>query len=352
MSGSSPTVASAKAARAEGLGASARARVKAIGAAPTAEAQAGPPGAPTLAVAVSAGLDSTALLHAATRAAKTLGLQVVALHVHHGLMPQADTWWRQVRLQCARWRRAGAPLQFRGIRLDGAPAPAQSVEAWARRERYRALAKAAREEGASLVLLAHHRRDQAETVLLQGLRGGGTAGLAAMPRAICRGGIVWARPWLDSPREAIEAYAHRHRLRVVEDPSNADLRFARSRLRQLAWPALSDAFPWAEASLAAVAVRMQEADACVRDLAALDADAGALAEGALVMTALMTLPTHRRANLLRHWATLWSPIGLPRSLLQRLMAELPSARTGQRWPAPGGQLRLARGGRLQHLAGG
>src|SRR6185369_13650037 len=111
------------------------------------------------------------------------GIEVVALHVHHGLMPQADAWVQSAVRLCARWQAAGWPLRLRWHRLDSTPAQGDSVEAWARRERYAALAQMAREEGASLVLLAQHRRDQAETVLLQALRGGGPRGLAAMPRS-------------------------------------------------------------------------------------------------------------------------------------------------------------------------
>jgi tRNA(Ile)-lysidine synthase len=303
-----------------------------------------------VAVAASGGQDSTALLHATAAAAAALGIEVVALHVHHGLMADADAWWRHVAIQCARWRRAGRPLRFRGARLAGAPARSESVEAWARRERYAALGRMAREEGAAVVLLAHHRRDQAETVMLQALRGGGPAGLAAMPRVRVREGLVWARPWLDQPREAIEEYVRRHRLSFVDDTSNADGRFARSRLRREVWSALTASFPGLEASLAAVAARMAEASSCLDDLAALDAHSGCFVEGALVVPAWAALTTHRRANLLRHWAASWSPIGLPNTLLRRLQTELPKARTGQRWPAPGGALVMARGGLLWHEA--
>ncbi|MBE0548863.1 MAG: tRNA lysidine(34) synthetase TilS, partial [Rubrivivax sp.] len=187
--------------------------------------------APRVAVAASGGRDSTALLHCVVRRAAALGIEVVALHVHHGLMPAADTWLRQVRGQSRRWGAA-----FMCHRLDGSPPPGASVEAWARGERYRALAAMAREAGCGLVLLAHHRRDQAETWLLQALRGAGPAGLAAMPLQASRQGLVWARPWLDQARQAIDAYVRRHRLQFVDDASNADPRFARNRLRAAVWP--------------------------------------------------------------------------------------------------------------------
>jgi len=81
----------------------------------------------------------------------------------------------------------------------------------------------ARSGGAGLVLLAHHRRDQAETFLLQALRGGGVSALSAMPASATREGLTWSRPWLATPDATIAAYARRHRLRWVEDDSNADV---------------------------------------------------------------------------------------------------------------------------------
>lgn len=303
-----------------------------------------------VAVATSGGRDSTALLHATARAGRVFGFQVWALHVHHGLMPQAADWWRHVRRQCARWRRAGLPVHFEGRRLRGAPAAGDSVEAWARRERYAALGDMARSLGIDMVLLAHHRRDQAETVLLQALRSAGPAGLAAMPRAVERHGVWWCRPWLDHPSEAVDAYARRHRLRFVEDPSNRDPRFSRGRLRHLAWPVLTETFPQLEVALSGVARRMQEADAALAELACLDAKNAVMEEGGRLRIAVwQALTLARRGLLLRHWARSWSPVGMPDSLVGRLQRELPRARTGHRWPAPGGQLHLERGGMLSFV---
>ncbi len=272
-----------------------------------------------------------------------MGVLVFALHVHHGLQPQADAWWRHLRAQCARWRQGGLPVRFVACRLRGGPGPGESVEAWARRERYAALAAMACREGVDTVLLAHHRRDQAETVLLQALRGAGPAGLSAMPREIERRGVRWVRPWLDHPREAVEHYLRRHRLRWVDDLSNDDPRYARNRLRLQVWPAFSQAFHHLEIPLCAVARRAQEAQACCEELGALDAVSAVSLDGALQLASWQALSPARRANLLRHWARQWSDVGLPESLLQRLMRELPAARNGLCWPAPGGQLRLQRG---------
>ncbi len=289
-----------------------------------------------LAVAASGGRDSTALLHASVRAARALGLRVHALHVHHGLYPEADHWAAHVRRQCRRW---GAV--FHQARLQDAPAPAQSIEAWAREGRYRALAAMARDAGCDTVLLAQHRTDQAETVLLQLMRGGGARGLAAMPAALRRDGIHWLRPWRDQPRSAIQAYLQRHRLRWVDDPSNGDPRLARGRLQQQAWAALDAAFPQAEAALAAAAARASEEAQALHELATLDAAACSGDDG-LRLSAWLGLTPARRALLLRHLIEHWSGRGVPGTLVRRLLAELPGARAA-RWPAPGGELQLRRG---------
>lgn len=303
-------------------------------------ASATPPHA-DIAVAASGGRDSTALLHAVVRAAAPEGVRVHALHVHHGLHPQADTWARRVQAQCRRW---GAV--FHAARLSGAPAAGESVEAWARHGRYAALAAMARAAGCDIVLLAHHRRDQAETVLLQLLRAGGARGLAAMPAEALRDGIRWLRPWRDQPREAIEAYLRRHRLRWVDDPGNDDPRFARTRLQHDVWPALQAAFPQAEAALAGAAARAAEEADALREFVAIDAAACADAD-ALRVAAWRGLSPARQALLLRHQVEAWSGRGVPGTLVRRLMHELPRVPSGQ-WPAPGGMLRLRRG-RLRYV---
>jgi tRNA(Ile)-lysidine synthase len=289
-----------------------------------------------VAVAASGGRDSTALLHCTQQAAAKLGLQVVALHVHHGLNQDADAWWAHVRRQCQRWH-----VTFIGHRLTTQPAVGDSVEAWARRERYAALHAMASAAGCDLVLLAHHRRDQAETWLLQALRGSGPSGLASMARQASAGGMTWARPWLDMPREAVQAYVRRYRLSHVDDSSNDDIRFARNRLRAQVWPSLLQAFPDAEATLGASATRAQEASDLAAEVAALDLPAIQQGED-LHVPRWWQLPPARRLNALRAWLQLRLRRGPPQRLVDRLCNELPTCRSGQ-WDAPGALLRVYRG---------
>jgi tRNA(Ile)-lysidine synthase len=314
-------------------------------------ASATPPSAdpPCVAVAASGGRDSTALLHATACAAQALGLRVLALHVHHGLLPEADAWVEHLQRQCDDWARQGLPVQLRWCRLEGWPGRGESVEAWARRERYAALSRMAREAGAELVLLAHHRRDQAETFLLQALRSGGVAGLASMPRQAERDGLQWVRPWLQHSAEAIEAYVQAHGLSHVQDPSNADHGFARNRLRHRVMPALNAAFPQAEQALGAAARQAQQARECLQALA--EIDLVAVAEGdELRLAALAALPPARQMNLLRHWLLQRCGRGPSDTLLQRLMHELPGDAPAS-WPAGDHVLHRYRGRLRCELAG-
>lgn len=300
-------------------------------------------------VAVSGGLDSTALLHCVVGLARRHpALRVHALHVNHGLQTEADDWQRHVAEQCRRWSQPAAPVAFRAARLVGYPGASDSVEAWARKHRYAALARLADEQGCRVVLLAHHRNDQAETVLLQALRGAGPAGLAGMPTSASRDGIVWARPWLAQPRSAIEAYVRRFRLSHVDDPSNASPRFARNRLRHAVMPALQHAFPGAEVALEAVARRAHEAASVLVEVAAQDAQV-CLDGDALRLAPWLALSEARRRNLLRAWLTRLLPSGAPESLVDRLAHEVAGKRVG-RWPAGPGELRLHAGRLVWHRA--
>ena len=299
------------------------------------------PTAPCVAVAYSGGRDSSALLHATLAAAAGSELRVLALHVHHGLSAHADEWLAHCEQQCRRWAACGLPLAFDHRRLAGRPARGDSVEAWARRARYAALREMALAHEASLVLLAHHRQDQAETVLLQALRGAGVAGLAAMPQVIERDGITWMRPWLQVTPGSIAAYARRHRLAHVEDDSNAERRFARNRLRLDVWPALVAAFPQAEGALAATAGWALEAQRCADELAAIDAARIVDAHG-LDIAAWSQLSPARRSNLLRAWLKARTGSAATAATVQRLSTELPGRAPAQ-WFVAGFVLRRYRG---------
>jgi tRNA(Ile)-lysidine synthase len=294
-----------------------------------------------VAVAYSGGRDSTALLHATAVQMAGSDVNVVALHVHHGLSRHADHWQQHAAEQCQRWAATGLPVRLVARRLTTLPAAGDSVEAWARQARYQALRSMATDEGADIVLLAHHRRDQAETLLLQALRGAGTAGLSGMPMQVVRDGMTWARPWLQLPRSAIEHYVAVHDLTHIEDDSNTDTRFARNRLRLKVWPALTQAFPQAECAFADSATWAQEATACLRELAAIDlADIAAAASFSI--DAWSALSGARRSNALRAWLASQTGSAPEAALVSRLMDELPRAGPGT-WELARGALKRYRG---------
>ncbi len=299
------------------------------------------------AVAASGGRDSMALLHCLARAAQPAAVDVIALHVHHGLQAQADEWAAFVERTCKRWSGKGISLQFAMQRLSGKPARGQSVEAWARAGRYRALAAMAREAGCDVIALAHHRADQAETFLLQALRGAGAAGLASMPASAERDGITWVRPWLEQPREAIEAYVRAHRIRFVDDASNADPRFARNRLRLTVMPALRAAFADADAALSAAAAQAARARTLIDEVARADV-AAACDDNVLVQQRWQGLSEVRRRECLRAWLAPHAAHGVSDALLDRLLSELPGQQPA-RWQLDGGELRRYRGRVTMHL---
>jgi tRNA(Ile)-lysidine synthase len=246
-----------------------------------------------VAVALSGGRDSMALLDATLCVAREAGVEVRAFHVHHGLSANADAWAAFCAEACAR---GGVPLAVREVVI--ARARAIGVEAAARRARYDALAALAREHRIAAVLLAHHADDQAETMLLQLLRGAGPRGLAAMPQARVADGVTWLRPLLPLPRAALEAYVAQRALRYVDDESNDDARHARNALRTRVVPALRTLAPAYPAPLLRAAWHQADAAALLDDLAAIDAGPGF--DGATLGRAeLLALPAPRARNLLR-----------------------------------------------------
>lgn len=308
----------------------------AISTPPTAETSPVPPR--RIGVAYSGGRDSTALLHATLAGSSPEDSPVLALHVHHGLSPHADAWLDHCAAQCERWSQLGWPVEFHSHRLTTRPAASESIESWARQARYEALRQLALQHGASVVLLAHHQRDQAETLLLQALRGAGVAGLAGMPRSIERSGITWQRPWLDRPWSEIEAYVRRHRLEHIVDDSNSDVRFARNRLRFQVWPSLIGGFGHADAALADAATWAQEAASALDELAQMDLRRIAGAKG-LKLLPWAELSHARRSNALRAWLKLQLGQAASAKLVVRLLQELPTSTSG-RWQTPTGELRM------------
>jgi len=241
-----------------------------------------------VAVALSGGIDSMVLLDALVHVSLDHSLQLSAIHVHHGLSPNADQWARFCAEQCAS---RAVPLTVHRLHLTRKSG--QSLEALARAERYERFMSC----DVDVIALAHHADDQAETVLLQLLRGSGPRGLSAMP-AIRRGMPALLRPLLSLPRATLAACAKARGLGWVEDESNADTRHRRNLLRHQIAPRLAAAFEGYPSTLARAASHQAEASALLDELAALDAER-AIDDVGLDRAHLAGLSDARAANLLR-----------------------------------------------------
>jgi len=245
-------------------------------------------------LALSGGLDSCVLLHLLVGLRDRLPWRLQAIHVNHGLQVVADLWEAHCEALCQGY---GVPLQV--VRLSLSPGSGESVEAVAREARYRAFAE--HMAPGDLLLTAQHRDDQAETLLLQLLRGSGPAGLAAMP-ALSRFYAGWlARPLLDVSRAALERYAREHRLTWEEDPSNRDQRFDRNFLRHRVMPMLKERWPAATRTLARAARFSGELLVLAREEADEDLASARLPGGELSVGRLRAFDSIRLRNLLRHW---------------------------------------------------
>lgn len=281
-------------------------------------------------VAYSGGPDSHALLHAMTALRSGPGgLDLGAVHVHHGLQPQADAWVEHCRRICT-----GLAVDLRVLEVDARARSGESPEAAARRARYGVLAGlvSARE----LILVAHHRDDQAETVLLQLLRGAGARGLAGMP-AVSRLGRGWlGRPLLGVSRAALHAYAASRELDVVSDASNLDERHARNFLRAQVVPRLRSRWPGVSGTLARIAAQQAEVAELLDDLAVMDLQTlHGPRPGTLDCTGLRALPEARRRNALRGWLRQLDLAVPSAAQMARLLTDVidarPDAQPALRW---------------------
>lgn len=269
-----------------------------------------------LAVAYSGGADSTILLLAAVR--RWPG-QVQAIHVHHGLQEAADAFEAHCRTAC---EALGVPLQVR--RVAAGHASGESPEDAARRARYQALARAARDAGLQAVLLGQHADDQVETLLLALSRGAGLPGLAAMPPVFQREGMVFVRPLLALPARAIRDWLAGQGIAVVDDPTNTDLSFTRNRIRHVLLPALEQAFPQYRETFGRSARHAAQAQELLESVAAEDL---ARMGGAPALTALQQLPRARQANVLRHWLRSAHQASASAAQLEELLDQVADCRT-------------------------
>jgi len=243
----------------------------------------------------SGGCDSSALLHALHKWGREHEIRVLAVHVNHHLHPEAATWAGFCAEQCAL---LGVPL--RTVEVDVSPLNGRSLEARARQLRYDAC-RALLGSG-DCFLTAHHQEDQAETLLLQLLRGSGVHGLSAMPERTPFGPGWHVRPLLSCPRADLIGYARAQGLQWLDDPSNADTSHDRNYLRHKIMPRLRQRWPAAAEVMTRAARWQAEAATLLDEMAALDLETtrGPRPE-CLSVPALCALSPARCAQVLRLW---------------------------------------------------
>jgi len=273
--------------------------------------------APCLWVAYSGGCDSHVLLHSLVSLRSELKAEIKAIHINHGLSPLASEWEDHCRKTCKQ-----LSVPYLSISVN-ARANKKSPEEAARLARY-AEWKALLKKN-EVLLLAHHQDDQAETVLIQLMRGSGVKGLAAMPaQQIFAQGLL-CRPMLGFMREEIYSYASAHGLNWIDDPSNFDTDFDRNFLRHEVVPLLETRWPSLKKTLSRTASHQADANQLLTELAFQDWH-HIHDSDKINISLLIKLSEKRQRNVLRYWIADVCELPLPDTVhLQRIMSEVLTA---------------------------
>lgn len=267
-------------------------------------------------IGLSGGLDSVVLLHAMVRLRDQsgAGFQLRALHINHQLQDQAQSWEQHCLSLCAK---LGVEFISSRVEISGST----GIENAAREARYREF------EAALLLdeelLLAHHRDDQMETLLLRLTRGSGSRGLSGIPRSRVLGASRLLRPLLDIDREELQRYAESEQLAWVEDHSNKDEGLDRNYCRHSLLPLIEARWPSYRESWSKSAVLASESEALLQELAAIDlGQIVAESESVVSREKLLALSQPRRRNVLRHWLAGLGAEELGWNQLQQLSSEV------------------------------
>jgi tRNA(Ile)-lysidine synthase len=268
-------------------------------------------------VAYSGGCDSHALLHSLVTIRSEIKAEIKAIHINHGLSPLANEWEEHCRQICE-----NLSVAYTAIKVD-ASSGNRSPEEAARNARYAEWKKLINKN--EVILLAHHQDDQAETVLLQLLRGSGVKGLAAMPAKQTFSHGLLCRPMLNFLREEIVSYAVVHHLNWIDDPSNFDTDFDRNFLRHEVIPLLESRWPSLKKTLSRTATHTAEADSLLTELAKQDWST-VRNNNQIKINTLLELDEKRQRNVVRFWLASICKLTLPDTIhLQRILDEVLTA---------------------------
>ena len=272
----------------------------------------------SMTVALSGGIDSVVLLHLLYQLQKTQNFTLKASHVHHGLSKNADKWVKFCEKLCAK---LSVPLDVHRIKLP--QKKSLGIEGEARQLRYEKLLQSQTD----LVVLAHHEDDQAETFLLQLIRGAGVKGLSSM--AHFDGTRRLWRPLLNASRIDIESYAKQHKLKWIEDESNQDIDFDRNFIRSKVLPILKNKFSHIIKVISRSSSHLAEAQHLLDDLAQIDLKSVLKSDNykhKLNVKTLDKLSNARAKNALRFWLEMNDQLMPSRDLLDELLRQVLTAK--------------------------
>ncbi len=246
-----------------------------------------------LLLALSGGLDSSVLLHLLVSLKPILRFELHALHVHHGLSPNADAWAALCTEQC---QSLDVPIRVVQVNVD--QSSKLGIEAEARQMRYQALFDERLSIQADFIVTAHHQDDQAETFILQLMRGAGVKGLSSMAEVDRIRSLI--RPLLRVSRQALYDYAIQNELQWCDDESNDNTQYERNFVRHDVMPILQARYPSVKSVLSRTASHLAEANALLNTLAEIDAQT-LVVNDSVCLQGLSQLSNSRAKNLLRWW---------------------------------------------------
>jgi len=240
---------------------------------------------------LSGGLDSCVLLHLLANMQTQLDFKLKAIHVHHGLSSSADDWLNFCKQKCKL-----LDIEFDAVKVKINEKGSLGIEGEARELRYEAIKK--KQKG--VVALGHHQNDQAETLLLQLLRGSGLKGLAGMPE-FDEERKFW-RPMLNIKKELLEKYASENDIKYIKDESNEDINFDRNFIRKKVLPLIESRYPASIETISRSATNISEGHQ-INELLALDDSKNVMSDDGshLLIENLNKLPNLRAINLIRWW---------------------------------------------------
>ena len=274
---------------------------------------------PHIYIGYSGGIDSHVLLHLCASMAH-LKEKITAVYVHHGLQLEADAWAEHCKKTAT-----GLGVDFKVIRVDAIASQGESPEEVARNARYTALRTLI--ETDDLLLVAQHREDQLETVLLQLFRGSGLSGLSAMPAFMDFGKGVLLRPLLDTPKIAVDDYAKLHALSWIEDPSNQNNNFNRNFLRNAIVPLLKQRWPACDKTVARSAGHCSEAQLLLSEQAKkLFLPIFNILDETLTISQLIAYSLNQQRLVIREWFQMLNLKMPSQAFIERIQSDVISVR--------------------------